>query len=124
MLPVAGNAPELGMPVAAVFADDIRDVVNEEELVSVYGVVVKSGDLSWVFSCNGPFLCNGDGILHKEAEKGDESFMQASMFVERVRCRSIKDSPGRDNVSEHGDLYPPESLEECGSTNRRAISTR
>lgn len=72
MLWMAGNAPKFGMPVAAVFSDEFTDGVNEEELISVYGVVVKDGDLLWVFSCDGPFSCFGDGILHKESETGGD----------------------------------------------------
>ncbi len=40
------------MPVAEMFSDELRDCVNEEDPISVYGMVVKNvvGDLLRVFS--------------------------------------------------------------------------
>ena len=75
MLRMAGNAPTLAMPVAAVFSDESRDFVNEEALIFIFGVVVKNGNLLWVFSCDSPLLFMGDGTLHEESERGGESFM-------------------------------------------------
>lgn len=62
------------MPVAEMFSDELRDCVNEEDPISVYGMVVKNvvGDLLRVFSCDGPFSCIGNGTLHEEPETGGD----------------------------------------------------
>lgn len=71
---MTGNAPQLGMPVAEMFSDELRECIDEEDLIPVSGMVVKNvvGNLLWVFSCDGPVSCIGDGTLHKEPETGGD----------------------------------------------------